>query len=315
MASKTGIKLGTIIDNFHLNVLYGPEGYREKLITIDDVNRPGLQLSGFFDYFDRERMQLLGLVEISYLEGISPEKRAAVFDTLFSYHTPAVIFARGLKPYPECMEMAKKHDQAILGTQENTSSIMSTMIAYLRTALSPTITRHGGLLDIYGEGVLITGDSGVGKSETAIELIKRGHRLVADDAVDIRREADQLLGKAPDLIKHYIELRGIGVVNVQQLLGMSAVKPESQVDLVVHLERWREDKFYDRFGLDEERVNILGIEVPIVTIPVQPGRNLATIVEVAAMNNRNRKMGHNAAQELTNRMDKLFAEQMEGGQI
>ena len=180
----------------------------------------------------------------------------------------------------------------------------SRTIEYLNRVLAPCVTRHGVLLDIYGEGVMITGDSGVGKSEAAIELIMRGHRLVADDAVDIRREADQLLGKAPDLIKHYIELRGIGVVNVQQLLGMSAVKPESQVDLVVHLERWREDKFYDRFGLDEERVNILGIEVPIVTIPVQPGRNLATIVEVAAMNNRCKKYGFNAAQQLADDLER-----------
>ena len=187
MANQTGIKLGTIIDKFHLDVLYGPEGYRERLLTIEDVNRPGLQLTGFFDYFDRERMQLLGLVEISYLEGISPEKRAAVFDTLFSYHTPAVMFARGLKPYPECMEMAKKHQQVILSTQENTANIMSTLIAYLRTALSPTITRHGVLVEVYGEGVMLAGESGIGKSETAIELVKRGHRLIADDAIEIRR--------------------------------------------------------------------------------------------------------------------------------
>ena len=304
MASKTGIKLGTIIDNFHLDVLYGPEGYREKLITIDDVNRPGLQLSGFFDYFDRERMQLLGLVEISYLEGISPEKRSAVFDTLFSYHTPAVIFARGLKPYPECMEMAKKHDQAILSTQENTSSIMSTMIAYLRTALSPTITRHGVLVEVYGEGVLLAGESGIGKSETAIELVKRGHRLIADDAVEIRRSpAGGLVGTAPELIRHYIELRGIGVVDVRRLFGMSAVKFDSAIDMVIEMEIWQDGKLYDRLGAEEHFTTLLDVRVPTLTIPVRPGRNLAVVIEVAAMNNRNKKMGYNDALELSLQVD------------
>ena len=230
MADCVGIKLGTIIDNFHLNVIYGPEGYRTRRIITEDVNRPGLQLTGFFDYFDKDRMQLLGLVEISYLEGITQEKRAAVFDTLFSYHTPAVIFARGLKPYPECMEMAKKHDQAILSTQENTSSIMSTMIAYLRTALSPTITRHGVLVEVYGEGVMLAGESGIGKSETAIELVKRGHRLIADDAIEIRRNpSGGLIGTAPELIRYYIELRGIGEVDVPHLSGISAVKLYSAI--------------------------------------------------------------------------------------
>lgn len=304
MAGKTGIKLGTIIDNFHLNVLYGPEGYREKLITIDDVNRPGLQLTGFFDYFDRERMQLLGLVEISYLEGITPAMRAAVFDKLFSYHTPAVIFARGLKPYLECMEMARKHDQAILGTQENTSSIMSTMIAYLRTALSPTITRHGVLVEVYGEGVMLAGESGIGKSETAIELVKRGHRLIADDAIEIHRNpSGGLIGTAPELIRYYIELRGIGVVDVRRLFGMSAVKFDSSIDMVIELENWQDGKLYDRLGADVHFTTLLDARVPTITIPVRPGRNLAVVIEVAAMNNRNRKMGCNDALELAMQVD------------
>ena len=304
MADCVGIKLGTIIDNFHLKVIYGPEGYRNRRITTEDVNRPGLQLTGFFDYFDKDRMQLLGLVEISYLEGIPAAKRAVVFDTLFSYHTPAVIFARGLKPYPECLEMARKHGQVILGTQENTADIMSTLIAYLRSALSPTITRSGVLVEVYGEGVMLAGESGVGKSETAIELIKRGHRLVADDAVELRRISGRLMGTAPEVIRNYIELRGIGVIDVHQLMGMRAVKKESQIDLVVHLEPWREDKFYDRFGLDEETVNILGISVPTTTIPVRPGRNLATIIEVATMNNRHKKYGFNAAQTLADELER-----------
>ena len=205
--------------------------------------------------------------------------------------------------------MARKNQRTLLHTADTTVDFTTKVIELLTRETAPTITRHGGLLDIYGEGVLITGDSGVGKSETAIELIKRGHRLVADDAVELRRVTDKLYGKAPELIRHYMELRGIGVIDVQQLLGTSAVKLESQVDLVVHLERWREDKFYDRFGLDEEKVNILGLEVPIVTIPVQPGRNLATIVEVAAVNNRNKKYGFNAAQQLA---DELERHAMEG---
>ena len=273
MAERVGIKLGTIIDNFHLNVLYGPEGYRERRITVEDVNRPGLQLTGFFDYFDKDRMQLLGLVEISYLEGIPAGKRAVVFDTLFSYHTPAVIFARGLKPYPECLEMAKKHQQVILGTQENTADIMSTLIAYLRAALSPTITRSGVLVEVYGEGVMLAGESGVGKSETAIELVKRGHRLIADDAVEIR------------------------------LFGMSAVKFDSAIDMMIQLETWKDGKLYDRLGADERFVSLLDVRIPTLLIPVKPGRNLAVIIEVAAMNNRNKKMGYNAALEFSMQVD------------
>ena len=307
MADCVGIKLGTIIDNFHLKVIYGPEGYRNRRITTEDVNRPGLQLTGFFDYFDKDRMQLLGLVEISYLEGIPAAKRAVVFDTLFSYHTPAVIFARGLKPYPECLEMARKHGQVILGTQENTADIMSTLIAYLRSALSPTITRSGVLVEVYGEGVMLAGESGVGKSETAIELVKRGHRLIADDAVEIRRtSANRLVGTAPELIRHYLELRGIGVVDVRRLFGMSAIKLESDIDMVINLEPWNDGTFYDRLGADDLYTSILDVPVPTLTIPVKPGRNLAIIIEVAAMNNRNKKMGYNAALEFTKQVNEHF---------
>ena len=304
MADCVGIKLGTIIDNFHLNVIYGPEGYRNRRIITEDVNRPGLQLTGFFDYFDRERMQLLGLVEISYLEEIPAAKRAVVFDTLFSYRTPAVIFARGLQPYPECLEMAKKHQQVILGTKENTADIMSTLIAYLRSALSPTITRSGVLVEVYGEGVMLAGESGVGKSETAIELVKRGHRLIADDAVEIRRSPiGGLVGTAPELIRHYIELRGIGVVDVRRLFGMSAVKFDSAIDMMIQLESWKEGKLYDRLGADDHFVSLLDVSIPTLTIPVKPGRNLAVIIEVAAMNNRNKKMGYNAALEFSLQVD------------
>lgn len=299
-----GIHLQDLVDHLNITVVNKGDDYETAVVGIKDVNRPALQLLGYFDYFDERRLQVIGMAESNMLENMTSEERTKSFSNLLMYPIPALIVSRDLEVFPECLEMAKKHRRTLLRTSDTTVVITTRVIEYLTQALAPTITRHGVLLDIAGEGVLITGDSGVGKSETAIELVKRGHRLVADDAVDIRREADQLLGKAPELIQHYIELRGIGVVNVQQLLGMSAVKPEAQVDLVVHLERWREDKFYDRFGLDEERVNILGIEVPIVTIPVQPGRNLATIVEVAAMNNRCKKYGFNAAQQLADELER-----------
>ena len=226
------------------------------------------------------------------------------FDQLFSYHTPAVIIARGLEPYPECMGSAKKYDQVLLRTKENTADFMSTLIAYLRVALSPTITRHGVLVEVYGEGVLLMGESGVGKSETAIELIKRGHRLIADDAVEIRRGFNnRLVGTAPELIRHYMELRGIGVVDVRRLFGMSAVKFETNIDMLVKLENWQDGAMYDRLGADEFFTELMGVQLPTLTIPVKPGRNLAVILEVAAMNNRNKKMGHNAALEFTRQID------------
>ena len=301
---RGGVKVCDLVEHLQLAVVNKGDDFDTALVGIRDVNRPGLQLVGFFDYFDPRRLQVIGMAETKMLESMEPEHRSSSFSRLFEYDIPALVVSRDLDIYPECLAMARKHRRPLLHTTDTTVVFTTKVIEYLSQALAPTITRHGGLLDIYGEGVLITGDSGVGKSETAIELIKRGHRLVADDAVDIRRVADQLLGKAPELIRHYIELRGIGVVDVQQLLGMSAVKPESQVDLVIHLERWREDKFYDRLGLDEEKVNILGIELPIITIPVQPGRNLATIVEVAVMNNRHKKYGFNAAQQLADELER-----------
>ena len=304
MPSMPGIRLGTIIDNFHFEVLFGPEGYREREITTEDVNRPGMQLTGFFDYFDEKRIQMIGLVETSYLERLSSEERRHRFDMLLSYHVPALILARNLEPFPELLEMAEKHNRVLLRTKENTANIMSTLIAYLRMALSPSITRHGVLVEVYGEGVLLMGESGVGKSETAIELVKRGHRLIADDAVEIRRGLNnRLSGTAPELIRHYIELRGIGVVDVRRLFGMSAVKFDCTVDMLINLEVWKDDAIYDRLGADEFFTSILDVEIPTLTIPVKPGRNLAVIIEVAAMNNRNKKMGHNAALEFANQVD------------
>lgn len=308
MAKTPAVSLGTIIDRFELEVLYGPEGYRDRQITIEDVNRPGLQLAGFFDYFDHKRMQVIGLVETAYLQRLTRGERRVSFNDLFEYDIPAVIYARGLEPFPECMEMAEKHQQVLLRTQENTANIISNLIGYLRMALSPSITRHGVLVEVYGEGVLLMGESGVGKSETAIELIKRGHRLIADDAVEIRRGAGQrLIGTAPELIRYYMELRGIGVVDIRRLFGMSAVKYESPIDLLINLETWREDAVYDRLGAEECFTPLLEVSLPTLTIPVKPGRNLAVIIEVAAMNNRNKKMGHNSALEFTMQVDEHIA--------
>lgn len=301
---KNGMKLSEIVETLGMKVVHRGKDFDTAMINIRDVNRPGLQLVGFFDYFDERRLQVIGMMERKMLESISSEEREKSFSRLFEYEIPALVVSRDLDIFPECLAMARKYERTLLHTADATAEFTIRVIELLTQKLAPTITRHGVLLDIYGEGILITGDSGIGKSETAIELVKRGHRLVADDAVDIRRVSDQLIGKAPDLIRHYIELRGIGVIDVQQLFGMSAVMREVQIDLVVHMERWRDDKFYDRFGLDDEKVNILGLDLPIVTIPVMPGRNLAVIVEVAAMNNRHKKYGFNAAQKLAEELER-----------
>ncbi len=315
MASTPSISLGRIIDQFGLEVLYAPEGYRDRKITIEDVNRPGLQLAGFFDYFDADRMQVIGLVETSYLQRLTRGERMVSFGDLLSYDFPALIYSRGLEPFPECMEMAEKHGRVILRTKEKTANIISTLVAYLRMALSPTITRHGVLVEVYGEGVLLTGESGVGKSETAIELIKRGHRLIADDAVEIRRTPNnRLMGTAPELIRYYMELRGIGVVDVRRLFGMSAVKNESTIDMLINLETWQDGAAYDRLGAEESYTQLLDVSVPTLAIPVKPGRNLAVIIEVAAMNNRNKEMGHNSALEFSRQVDAMIDRKLARGE-
>lgn len=301
---KGGVRLTDLVEHLGLELMHSGSDYDTAVVGIMDVNRPGLQLVGYFDYFDERRLQVIGMAETQMLEGLTHEQREESFANLFSYPIPALVVARDLDVYPECLDMARKYQRTLLHTKDTTVDFTIKVIEFLSQRLAPCTTRHGVLLDIYGEGVLITGESGVGKSETAIELVKRGHRLVADDAVEIRRVSNQLIGKAPELIRHYIELRGIGVIDVQQLFGMSAVKLESQIDLVVYLERWQEDKFYDRLGLDEETVDILEMKVPILTIPVQPGRNLAAIVEVAAMNNRAKKYGYNAAKTLVETLER-----------
>ena len=308
--TQNSVRLGEIIKEFHLELLHEGEDYQNIPLRTLDVNRPGLPLSGFFEHFDTKRLLVMGLTETTYVSGMSEERRRESFDRLLSYPVPALIYTRGIDPFPECMEMAQKYGRTVLRTQEQTSAFMSSLIGSLYNHLAPRITRSGVMMEIYGEGVLFQGESGVGKSEVAIELIKRGHRLVADDAVEIRHIGTRLVGSAPELIRHYIELRGIGVINVAKLFGMGAVKESANIDMVVNLEAWRDDVLYDRLGVENEFTTILGVKVPNLTIPVKPGRNLAVILEVAAMNNRQKKMGYNAALEFTEQINKHFDETM-----
>lgn len=307
MSTNYSVKLSKLIDEFGLEVLRGATGYQDRAIATEDVNRPGLQLTGFFDYFDPERLQVIGLVEVTYLSGLSSQERRERFQMLFEHDIPALIIARGMEPFPECMELAERYDRTVLRCNIPTTEFISAIVTSLHNHLAPRITRHGVLVEVYGEGVLLMGDSGVGKSETAIELVKRGHRLIADDAVEIRRLNNRdLVGTAPELIRHYMELRGIGVVDVRRLFGMSAVKEESNIDMIINLEPWREDAVYDRLGVEENFMKVLEVDVPVTTVPVKPGRNLAVIIEVAAMNNRHKKMGYNSALEFTQQIDSHF---------
>jgi len=301
------VPLSSIVREFGLEVVYQSTDYEKINITVEDVARPGLQLAGYFDHFEPMRLQVIGNVEVSYLQKLTDEERTISFDRLFSYKIPALLIARNIPPDAQCLEMAKKHNITLLRSREATSSIVSEIITYLKVALAPRITRHGVLVEVYGEGLLLIGDSGIGKSEAAVELLKRGHRLIADDAVEIHKvSSDTLMGTAPELIRNYIELRGIGIVNVAKLFGMGAVKAENEINLVVNIVHWNTQKVYDRLGLEEQHMEILGVRIPMNTIPITPGRNLAVILETAAMNNRQRKMGYNAALEFTQQMDSHF---------
>ena len=304
MSESYSVPLTRLVQEFHLGVAYAATDYDKIRLTVADVARPGLQLAGYFDHFEPMRLQVLGNVESSYLDKLTSAERYIVYDRLFSYKFPAILAARGLVPGPELMEMAKKHNVTVLTCPDATSYIVSSLIAYLKAELAPRITRHGVLMEVYGEGVLIIGESGIGKSETAIELIKRGHRLIADDAVEIKRVSPtSLVGSAPNLIRNYIELRGIGIINVAKLFGIGAVKAENEINLVVNIVPWNTTEVYDRLGLEDQFMDLLGVKVPLNTIPVTPGRNLAVILEVAAMNNRQRKMGYNAAKEFTEQIN------------
>lgn len=303
MSDNFKVSLQRAIEEFKLEEIFVPKDASEIMIDENDVNRPGLQLMGFYEYFNPGRIQIIGKMEFAYLSTIDEQTRRNRLQLLFSQRIPALIITRELPYFAEMLELAKEFEVPLLRSKESTSNFMSGLIAFLNLTLAPRITRHGVLIEIYGEGVFITGESGVGKSETAIELVKRGHRLVADDAVEIRKVSNiSLVGSSPDNIRHFLELRGIGIINARRLFGIGAVKTTEKLDLVVELEQWNSEKMYDRMGADTEFVSILGVKVPSLTIPVKPGRNLAVILEVAAMNNRQKKMGYNAARELLNRL-------------
>lgn len=293
------IPLSKIIHELQLETAFLPKSADDILIQSRDVVRPGMELNGYHEYFDPNRIAVLGRAEMYMLESLKPERRAMALDSYLSLKPPAVIVARGIDPGKDFMEIAETYHVPVLRTTESTSNVVASLVAYLNVELAPRITRHGVLVEVYGEGILLVGDSGVGKSETAIELIKRGHRLIADDAVEIRRVSSKsLVAQSPENIRHFIELRGIGIINARRIFGMGAVKLQEKIDMCINLEIWDATKVYDRMGMDSEYTEILGIKVPVMTIPVKPGRNLAIIIEVAAMNNRQKKMGYNAAYEL-----------------
>lgn len=303
MSDTYSVTLKEIVDELNLDVVYSPEDTTKIDITCNDCNRPGLQLMGFYEYFNEDRIQICGNMEFAYLASVDEALRREKIKTLFSKKIPLFAICRGHELYPEMSEYAKEYSVPIVRTNESTSDFIAELIAFLHVRLAPRITRHGVLIEVYGEGILIVGESGVGKSETAIELIKRGHRLIADDAVEIRKVSNiSLVGQSPDNIRHFLELRGIGIINTRRLFGMGAVKVSEKIDLIIQLETWNNTKVYDRMGVDNEYTSILGIKVPSLTIPIKPGRNLAVIIEVAAMNNRQKKMGYNAAQELLNKL-------------
>lgn len=301
--TEYSVTLRSVVKELSLEEVYVPENIDEIKIVTNEVNRPGLQLSGFFDHFEPLRVQIIGKAEYNFLLGMSTEKRTESFTNFFSHGVVCVIFSHGLEIFKEAIECAEKSKTPLLRSEISTSHLMAALIASLSVSLAPRITRHGVLVEVYGEGVLILGDSGIGKSEIAIELVKRGHRLIADDAVEIKRVSDKtLVGQAPELIRHYIELRGIGIVDIRRLFGMGSIKMSEKIDLVVNLEPWQQGKFYERVGLETEYADIMGIKVPSITIPVNPGRNLAVVLEIAAMNNRQKKMGYDTAVEFNKRL-------------
>lgn len=310
MDREYSYKLKTLVEQQKLNIIFPSTDYEKVLIKSGDVHRPGLQLAGFYDYFDPMRIQLIGNMETAFLRKFTREERQEKVDFYMSKKFPALIVCHDAEIMPEFIEAAEKFDVTILSTSKSTSQVMADIIRVIKIELAPRVTRHGVLVEVYGLGLLLLGESGVGKSEAAIELLKRGHRLIADDAVEIKAVADTLEGTAPELIRHYVELRGIGVIDVRQIFGVGAVKARQNIHLIVNLEPWREGMLYDRLGINEQRMSILGVDVAAVTIPVKPGRNLAVILEVAAMNQRQKFMGYNAAVEFTRQINRHFDEKL-----
>lgn len=299
MAKTYSVSLQKIIDAHKLEAVYLPKDAEEILITTNEINRPGIVLTGYTDYFDPLRIQILGWTELGFLQNMSEAEQNKALGYWLGLQPAAAVITRGLEIPDYFLKQCEKYKVPLLKTNEETSPFLATLIQYLNTSLAPRITRHGVLCEVYGEGVLIIGDSGAGKSETAVELIKRGHRLIADDSVEIRRTDEHtLVGSSPNNIRHFIEIRGIGIINARRLFGMGSVKETEKINLVIQLEPWEAGKAYDRLGLDNEYTKILDVKVPVITVPVNPGRNLAVIIETAAMNNRQKKMGYNAAKEL-----------------
>ena len=305
--SEFSVSLAKLAEEANLTTAYTPCELDKIQVTATEVYRPGILLAGYYENFDNKRIQIIGLTEMSYLDELSTSLRNTHLEKLFSFQPPAVVLTRGMRPMSEMMQYAKQYGVPLLMSTEMTSALMGQLITTLNTELAPRITRHGVLVEVYGEGILILGDSGVGKSETAIELVKRGHRLIADDAVEIKKVSPhELVGSAPPVLKHYIELRGIGVINVAKLFGMGAVKESSNIDLIINMVPWRDGEAYDRLGMETQYTEILDVKVPSITVPITPGRNLAVIFAVAAMNNRQKRMGYNAAVEFTEQMSKYF---------
>lgn len=297
------VSIERVIEKFKLKNLTPQINVENIKIHQPDINRPALQLAGYFEHFEETRPQIIGFVEFSYMENLPTERKDEVYPRVISEKTPCIIFCRGLHPDEMFMEIAVKNNVPLLVTEKTTSAFEAEIIRWLNVRLAPCISVHGVLVDVYGEGVLITGESGIGKSEAALELIKRGHRLVSDDVVEIRKVSDvTLLGSAPDITRHFIELRGIGIIDVKALYGVGAVKDTQSIGMVIKLEDWDREKEYDRLGLEDQYTEYLGIKVICHSIPIRPGRNLAVIVESAAINHRQKKMGYNAAQELYNRV-------------
>lgn len=297
------VKMEKIVEKMKLENFTPELDVSKVRVNVPDINRPALQMAGYFEHFEATRLQVIGFVEYSYMEGLPEARQKEVYNKLLSHDIPAIIFCRELQPNELFLKTAIEHNVLVFGTKKATSPFSAELIRWLNVMLAPCISIHGVLVDIFGEGVLITGESGIGKSEAALELVKRGHRLVTDDAVEIRKVSDEtLVGSAPDVTRHFIELRGIGIIDVKTLYGVSSVKDTQNIDLVIHLEDWNKEKEYDRLGLEEEYIEYLGNKVVCHNIPIRPGRNLAVICESAAINHRQKKMGYNAAQELYRRV-------------